>query len=124
MSMTVTIGLSSKWSGAPWIRFIAAVTFGQSESRSFPLRMRLESTFPSEQSSRFVSWSFDISKEKNRAGRRLSMAALAATFSAQAVLPVPGRPPTTTRSEGCSPLSWRSKSWKPVGTPVISSPRL
>ena len=55
-----------------------------------------------------------------RLPRRLSAAAaaLAAIVIASAVLPMLGRPARITRSDGCSPPSFSSRSVSPVGTPV------
>ena len=43
---------------------------------------------------------------------------------ASAVLPIDGRPARITRSEGCSPPSFLSRSASPVVTPVIWPSRL
>ena len=67
---------------------------------------------------RMASCSFDISSEKTATPQSARSAACSAMFRQKAVLPMLGRPPTTMRSDGCSPAVSLSRSAKPVGTPV------
>ncbi len=66
-----------------------------------------------------------ISSEKNRTGDGFgaSTAAWAIMPSANDVLPIAGRAPTTTSELGCRPDRRWSRSRKPVGVPVMASPR-
>ncbi len=70
---------------------------------------------------RRTSCSFDISSENTATPVLPSSAAYCAMLSANAVLPMLGRPATMTRSPGCRPAVILSRSTKPVGTPVTSS---
>ena len=64
-----------------------------------PERTFRESTRASAQIRRCTSCSLDISRLKISAGRRISTAAWAARLSANAVLPVDGRPAMITKSD-------------------------
>ena len=117
--------LSSIKIGASARRAAATASFGKSRSPRYPARAFELSTRASEQRSRSTSCSLDISSEKKATPRRgsASVAAYAAMLSASAVLPIEGRAAITTRSAGCRPAVMRSRSVKPVGTPVTISLR-
>ncbi len=81
-----------------------------------PRRMRSPEMRASSDSRRVASWSALISSEKiaapalgtalgsfSRASRSRAWAAPKAILAASAVLPMPGRPATISRSDGCSP---------------------
>ncbi|MNT48337.1 hypothetical protein D3C72_1851120 [compost metagenome] len=67
-----------------------------------------------------ASWVPAISIENTATGRPCSTATCSPMFSENAVLPIDGRPATMIRSPPCMPLVIRSRSTKPVGTPVTS----
>ena len=69
---------------------------------------------------RIASWVPDISMLNTATGSRFSTATCSATLSANAVLPMLGRPATMMRSPPCSPEVRSSRSRYPVGTPVMS----
>ena len=69
---------------------------------------------------RIASWVAPISMLKIATGTPFSTATCSAMLSANAVLPIDGRPATMTRSPGCRPAVFSSRSMKPVGTPVTS----
>src|SRR5206468_444871 len=75
ISITVKLGLSSMYSGASPRRPMAWLILGQSDSSSFPLRIRVESTRASEHRSRWVTSEWLISNEKNSTGVRAAMEA-------------------------------------------------
>ena len=79
---------------------------------------------PSAHISRWVTSSRDISIEKMATGRPSRMATCEATLSASEVLPMPGRAARISRLEGWKPAVIRSRSRKPLGTPVMSRPLL
>ena len=75
---------------------------------------------PTEDRKRVAICGPDISRLKIATGRRSSTPTCSAMLSANAVLPMDGRPATTIMSPGCRPEVMRSRSTKPVGTPVMS----
>ena len=112
--------LSSMNSGASLSLPTEAVSFCQSSSLSAPVRILCWSSRPSDPSMRITSCVPLISMLNIAAGIFSTSATCSATFSANAVLPMLGRPATTTRSPGCKPEVMRSRSVKPVGMPVTS----
>ena len=94
----------------------------QSLSRRFPVTSRVLSISPSPASSRVTSCSRDISRENTATVFRLALAAFTATFRPILVLPIPGRPASSSRSDLFRPLIFRSTSEKPVVRPGMVSP--
>ena len=72
----------------------------------------------SEQIRRWISSLFDISSEKNAIGSPASRAAATAMFSANDVLPMPGRAATMMKFPGWNPVVIASMSAKPDVSPV------
>ena len=70
---------------------------------------------------RVISCTEDISKEKKATGILLFTATLRAIVSVKAVLPIPGRAATITKSDGCQPEVSLSSLSKPEGIPLIPS---
>lgn len=68
---------------------------------------------------RFTSCTSAISKEKIITFLLKSNAALRIKLRAKAVLPIAGRAARMIKSDGCQPEVMRSRSLKPVATPVI-----
>ncbi len=96
----------------------------QSSRVSWPVRRRWESSRASELSIRRTSCALDISMLKMPTVRLWWMAACWAIPMAKLVFPILGRPAITMRSDRWKPAVLSSKSWYPVGTPVIFSWRL
>ena len=80
------------------------------------------STIASEQSMRWTSCSFAISRLKMPTGTPPRRAAFTAMFKQSAVFPIDGRPAIMMKSPGWSPEVLSSRGAKPVATPVIRSP--
>ncbi len=96
--------------GASPSRPMAWLIFGQSDSKSLPLRIRVASTRASAHKRRWViSW-WLISSENISTGSRATMAAWATMPRAKLVLPMLGLAPTITRFEGWSPARRSSRS--------------
>ena len=70
---------------------------------------------------RVINCTEDISNEKNATGMLLFTATLRAMVNVKAVLPIPGRAATITKSEGCQPDVNLSSLSKPEGIPLIPS---
>ena len=119
-SIAVSAGVSSIRIGASFRRPSATVSFSQSSLESRPVRSLCWSSLPTEPIRRIASWVAPISIEKMTTGRPAASATCSPMFTASAVLPMLGRPATTTRSPGCRPEVIRSRSENPVGTPVTS----
>ena len=117
-SVGFSMPLSSMNTGASLSLPTAAVSFCQSSSLSAPVRMRCWSSLPTEPSMRITSCGPLISMLKMATGIFSTSATCSAILSAKAVLPMLGRPATTTRSAGCKPEVLRSRSVKPVAMPV------
>ena len=96
----------------------ACASFVQSSSVRLPLRRALLSTIASLESIRVTSWSDDISSEKMQTAFFVDFATLVPMFSANEVLPIPGRAPISTRSLSPMPTSTRSRPENPVGVPL------
>ena len=94
----------------------------QSLSRRLPVTRRVLSMRPSPARSRVTSCSRDISRENTATVFWDALAAFTATFRPILVLPIPGRPASSSRSDLFRPLIFRSKSEKPVVSPGIVSP--
>jgi hypothetical protein len=98
-------------------------SLGQSSRMSLPVRRRVPSTRASLPSMRWASCSLGISSENTATPLPDFTTALMATLSANEVLPMPGRPAMMIRSPGCMPAVMASTRVKPVGRPVMASPR-
>ena len=79
------------------------------------------STIASLEMRRLTNCSADISSEKMQTALPEEAATLVATFMANEVFPIPGRAPTSTRSELPMPTSTRSTPENPVGVPAMAS---
>ena len=75
---------------------------------------------PMEPTIRTASCAAPISIENTATGSPSFSATCSAMLMANAVLPIDGRAASTTRSPACRPAVMRSRSMKPVGTPVTS----
>ena len=117
--MTVRCGLSSMKMFASPSLVIARLTFCQSRSPSWPVRMRWASTRASEASRRWESSRWLISRLNRSAGLRSIAPTWVRIPSAKLVLPIDGRAPTIVRLEGCRPSRMLSRSVNPVAVPVM-----
>ena len=93
----------------------------QSSSVSRPERIEELSMSASLESIRETSCSDDISSEKIATFFRVDFATFVATFIQKLVLPIPGLPPTTTRSPAPIPTSTLSSESNFVGVPDRAS---
>ena len=100
---------------------MASVRRGHSSSVSWPVRKCPWFTRPMEPTIRTASWAAPISMEKMATGRPSFSATCSAMFTANEVFPIEGRAANTIMSPACSPEVIRSRSAKPVGTPVTSA---
>ena len=89
------------------------------ESRR-PLRILSASTVDSRLSIRLTSCTLDISRLNTAVVMPCLIATFSATFKTNAVLPIDGRAATSTKSDGCKPDKYVSRSLNPVGTPVTA----
>ena len=116
-------GVSSTKIGASLISPIRRASRVQSSSESWPERSTCSGTWASAESSRVTISILLISSEKMALAMLCRTAALRAKSMLAVDLPRPGRPATMISWPGCRPLSSRSRSPKPVGTPVITPSR-
>ena len=100
ISSIVVSRVSSTYTGAFVSASHALTSRGQSSFVSRPVRRRCSSTRPSEHISRWATSTLDISSVKTATGVPWWSARLDATPSANADLPMLGRPATTTRLPG------------------------
>ena len=121
-SVGVSAGVSSINNGTSLSLVTARFSLGQSSCSSLPLRTRVWSMRPIEDSIRIISESAGISILNTRMGNFCVSTACSTRFIAKLVLPIEGRPATITRSESCKPEVILSSSAKPVLRPVISPP--
>ena len=98
----------------------ALVSCGKSRSDRKPSRIFDMLTRAREHSSRCTSDCALISRLKTATGCLPSTATCSAMFMASAVLPIEGRAAITIISEPCRPLVMRSRSLKPVESPVVA----
>src|SRR3954471_22694457 len=94
------------------------ILFFQSAYWRKPRLILDESMRASPASMRSINSYFDISSEKSKHGMLCCSAACMATFTAQEVLPPPGRAATMIRFSRCRPAVSSSSLENPVGTPV------
>ena len=80
-----------------------SISFAQSSSCRFPVRILWESTLDSRANRRFTSCSLLISRLKMATDRSFRKAIYWAIFSTNAVFPMDGLAATRIRSEGCRP---------------------
>ena len=114
-------GVSSIKIGAFDIFSIAVCNCCHSCASNCPVRNLLLPTSDSIETRRCTNCRFDISRENKATPFPNSIAAFRAKESVNAVFPMDGRAATIIKSEGCQPEVKRSKSVKPVGTPVKPS---
>ena len=107
---TVMPGVASTWIDAGPMLIIASQSFSHSSSSIWPRRTRCMSTRASVQSMRIASCSAGISSENTAAFLPARMAAFSIKFMPMLVLPIDGRPATSTSSPGCRPVSMSSSS--------------
>ena len=100
----------------------AAVRRGQSSWASLPERTRFDSTFASLHMRRWVTSAFDISSVNSATGFDSRTPRFAAMQRPSADFPIDGRAARITRFPGWKPDVSRSRSRKPDGTPVTSTP--
>jgi hypothetical protein len=120
ISMSVTPAVSSIQIGARLTSATPRTSLGQSSALTLPLLSACAGMRVTCEMSLWTSCSLLISKEKIATGIPFWPAACQIEFNAKAVFPIAGRAASMTRSLLWKPVVRRSRSSKPVSTPVTS----